>query len=119
MSTNDVANKLIERCREGKFLEAINDLYDDSIVSQEMPGMPNETSTGIKAVYQKSEDWINNVQEFHTAKVSEPMVAGNHFSMRMSFDVTFKDRGRQQMDELCVYEVKDGKIVREQFFYSF
>jgi hypothetical protein len=25
--------------------------------------------------------------------------------------------GRSTMEELCVYEVKDGKIVKEQFFY--
>jgi len=36
----------------------------------------------------------------------------------MSFDVTFKDRGRQQMEEVCVYEVNNGKIVNEQFFYT-
>jgi hypothetical protein len=36
----------------------------------------------------------------------------------MSFDVTFKERGRQQMEELCVFEVKDGKIINEQFFYT-
>jgi len=25
--------------------------------------------------------------------------------------------GREQMNELCVYQVKEGKIVKEQFFY--
>jgi hypothetical protein len=35
----------------------------------------------------------------------------------MSFDATFKGGGRTKMDEICVYEVKDGKIVKEQFFY--
>jgi hypothetical protein len=27
-----------------------------------------------------------------------------------------KDRPRSNMGELCVYEVKDGKIVLEEFF---
>jgi len=36
----------------------------------------------------------------------------------MDFDVTFKDRGRQQMEEVCVFEVENGKIVHEQFFYA-
>ena len=30
---------------------------------------------------------------------------------------TYKGMGRQKMDEIAVYEVKDGKIVKEQFFY--
>jgi len=25
--------------------------------------------------------------------------------------------GRQAFDEICVYEVKDGKIMKEEFFY--
>jgi hypothetical protein len=28
-----------------------------------------------------------------------------------------KGMGRMKMDEIVVYEVKDGKIVQEQFFY--
>ena len=35
----------------------------------------------------------------------------------MGMDVTMKGMGRQKMDELAVYEVKDGKIVKEQFFF--
>ena len=36
----------------------------------------------------------------------------------MHFDITFKDRGRQQLEELAVFEVKDGKITNEQFLYA-
>jgi hypothetical protein len=28
-----------------------------------------------------------------------------------------KGMGRQVLDEICVYEVKDGKIVHEEFLY--
>ena len=31
--------------------------------------------------------------------------------------VTIKGAGRTKMDEIAVYEVKDGKIVKEQFFF--
>jgi len=118
MSTQKVANRLVEMCRQGQNLEAINELYADNVVSKEMPGMPGEVTSGIKSVFKKSEDWLANVQEMHSGSVSEPQVAGNHFSCTMDFDVTFKDRGRQQMQEVCVFEVKDDKIVNEQFFYS-
>jgi len=33
-------------------------------------------------------------------------------------DVTYKKSGRMQMNEIAVYQVKDGKIVFEQFHYS-
>jgi len=32
-------------------------------------------------------------------------------------DVSFKNMPRRLMVEACVFEVKDGKIVLEQFFY--
>jgi hypothetical protein len=32
-------------------------------------------------------------------------------------DVTMKGRGRMNLEEICVYQVKDGKIVREEFFF--
>ena len=36
----------------------------------------------------------------------------------MGMDVTMKGRGCIQMSEVCVYGVRDGKIVHEQFFYD-
>jgi len=119
MSTQKVANRLVELMRQGDGMTAINELYADNIVSKEMPGYPGgELVSGKEAVTQKSVAWLNNVQEFHGSVISEPQVAGNHFSCTMDFDVTFKDSGRQKMSEVCVYEVNDNKIVNEQFFYN-
>ena len=118
MNTQKVANRLVELMRNGDGMTAINELYADNIVSKEMPGFPSEVTSGKEAVTQKSIQWFNNVVEFHKSEISEPQVAGNHFSCTMDFDVTFKDRGRQQMNEICVYEVNNGKIVNEQFFYA-
>lgn len=119
MNTKQVADRLVELCREGKNMQVIDELYADNIVSREMPGMPGqEVTEGIKAVAQKSEDWYESLEEFHSGVISDPVVAGNHFTVKMAFDATFKDRGRQQMEELCVFEVDNGKIVNEQFFYS-
>ena len=118
MSTWDVAKKWHQMCAEGKNLECVNELYADNVTSREMPGMPGEVTEGRQNVWNKNKEWLDNVEEFHSSSISEPIVAGNHFTTKMDFDVTFKDRGRQQMEEVGVWEVKDGKIVNEQFFYS-
>jgi hypothetical protein len=34
----------------------------------------------------------------------------------MVLDATVKGMGRMTLEEICVYEVKDSKIVFEQFF---
>jgi len=36
----------------------------------------------------------------------------------MGMDVTMKGMGRVKMEEVCVYKVKDGKVVSEQFFFG-
>jgi hypothetical protein len=56
------------------------------------------------------------VEEMHGGSVSEPLVAENTFAFVMSMDMTMKGKGRMNVGELCVYQVKDGKIVSEQFF---
>ena len=56
------------------------------------------------------------VEETHGITVSDPLVATNSFGCTMRLNVTMKGRGPMDMTELCVYEVKDGKIISEQFF---
>ena len=120
MTTTEIANELVNLCQTGRFLDAINTLYSPDIVSVEASAPPNGSreSKGLPAVLGKSEWWVTN-HEVHSGKTDGPLVAGNHFAVRFLFDVTFKPTGRRhEMDELAVYEVKDGKIVREEFFYS-
>ena len=118
MSTWEVAKKWKDMCDQGKNLECINELYADNVISKEMPGMPGEVISGRQNVWNKSKEWLESVESFHSSSISEPVVAGNFFSAKMDFDCTFKERGRQKMEEVCVYEVKDGKIASEQYFYS-
>lgn len=117
MDTQQIADRLVALCREGKNADAINELYGDNIVSCESMGDPREI-TGKAAVIEKNQDWFNSVEELHSTSVSEPLVAGDFFTVAMSFDVTFKKSGRMQMDEIALYEVKDGKIVMDHFFYA-
>lgn len=118
MSTQEVANKLVAYCREGKNIDAINDLYADGIISKESKGSPHELVEGKQGVLAKNEGWLTSVDEIHSTSISDPIVTGNFFAVTMDMDVTYKDYGRMAMKELAVYETKDGKIVSEQFFYN-
>ena len=118
MTTQQVAEKLIEFCRADNNLGAINELYADNIISKEMEGAPRGVITGKEEVLKKNQEWLESVVEFHGGTISEPQISGNFFSVVMDMDVTYKEYGRMYMTEIGVYEVKDGKIVSEQFFYS-
>ena len=119
-STTAVADELVALCRAGRNLDAIAKLYSPKIVSNEPVGsetMPAEM-TGIEAVRQKNEWWFDNY-EVNSAEVNGPFVGGDQFAVQYLFDTTFKSTGqRSAMAEMALYTVKDGKIVREQFFYN-
>ena len=118
MTTKEVADKLVELCRQGKIDEVQETLFADnaqSIEASEMMGP--KVVTGLDAIKAKSVAFQAGVEEFHTATISEPIVGGNSFAISWALDATFKGRGRMTIEEVCVYQVKDGKITLEQFFY--
>jgi hypothetical protein len=120
MNTTQVAARLVELCRQGHYEQAQNELYADDAVSIEMAGLPSEAlgdARGLEAIREKGRRWADNIVEIHGGSVSDPVVAGDWFSLAMGIDATYKDRGRMPMEEICVYRVRDGKIVHEQFFY--
>nr|WP_068889515.1 nuclear transport factor 2 family protein [Pedobacter panaciterrae] len=118
MNTQEVANRLIQLCREGKNVQAIDELYADNVISKEPDGAPMELTEGKEAVKNKTIEWENMVEELHSAIISDALVADSFFTVVMDMDVTYKGMERIGMNELAVYEVKDGKIVAEEFFYK-
>ncbi len=119
MTTQEIANRLVELCRKGEYETAYQELYSPDIVSIEVEGAPNHIVKGFDGLAKKGEEFQSMLQEMHSNAVGDPIVAGNFFSCTMSMTVTFKGAsGPVTEDEICVYEVKDGKIVKEQFFYT-
>ena len=121
MNTQAVAKRLVELCREGKYDQAQEELYADDAVSIEMDGLPPgslSNAKGMEAIREKSRQFNDGIEAVHGGSVGDPIVAGDWFSLVMTMDATFKDRGRINMEEICVYQVREGKIVREQFFYN-
>jgi SnoaL-like protein len=115
MNIQQIAGEIVKLIREGKNKEAKGTFYADHIVCVEGNGDKLE---GIEAIYQKSNDWAGQVSEVHSASVSEPMVAADHFALNIKMDISYKNGYRAVMDEIAVYEVNDGKIVFEQYFFK-
>ena len=117
-TTQEIADRLVQLCREGKYEEAQNELFSDDAESIEPEGAPGLQSVkGLDQIRKKGQDFNNMVEEIHGGSVSDPVVAGKYLSLAMILDATFKGMGRQKIEEVAVYETKDGKIVKEQFFF--
>jgi hypothetical protein len=119
MNTKEIAEKLVAYCKEGDFEKPYRELYSPNIVSIENEGKSeNGHVQGMEGIQRKGEWWVENF-EVHSQTVSEPIVADNWFTVRFDMDTTHKPSGfRSQMSEIAVYQVKEGKIVKEQFFYD-
>ena len=120
MKTIEVANTLVQLCREGRNHDAIRQLYAANVVSVEASapqGMSRE-SVGRDAVLAKGQWWVDN-HEVHSASVTGPWPNGDQFIVGFDFEVTFKPTGQRfPMKEMGLYTVQNGEIVHEAFFYA-
>jgi hypothetical protein len=113
MSTAIVAGRLIELCKEGKFLEAQHELYDTAIISIDPDG---SKTVGALNMHAKEEQFLARLEKLHSINWSEPLIAGSYFTVILKMEIEFKKFGNKSLEEVCVYQVRNDKIVFEQFF---
>ena len=117
MSTQEVAEKVVELVRQQAWYKALDTLYDKDIVSVEANASEGESAEkrGVDQVRGKI-DWWLNAMEVHSFNAKGPFVAHDRFVVQYDADVTEKNaKKRFQLSEVGVYTVKNGKIVREEF----
>jgi len=120
MGTEEIAKRYVELCQAGKNELCLDELYAKDAVSVEAAAPPGSerTAKGLDALHAKSKSWgESNV--VHSAEVMGPFPNDNRFAVRFTFDVTNKPSGRRmKMDEIGLFTIENGKIMREEFFYS-
>ena len=122
MTTQEIANRLVEMNRDNLHMEIYKELYTEDIVSIENFGDRKEY-VGMEAIIKKGEFWNEALEEMHETKVSDPLVADKSFAVTFYMDATYNEKmglemkGRSQATEMAVYHVNDaGKIYKEEFF---
>ncbi|MES1159585.1 MAG: nuclear transport factor 2 family protein [Bacteroidota bacterium] len=119
MSIQEIAARLVELCRQGQYETAQRELYAEDAISIEPEGAKGfPDAKNLAGIIEKGAAFRAMIEEVHGGSVSDPVIAGDHFSISLIFEATFKGLGRQKMEEIVVYRVKDGKIVLERFFYT-
>ena len=117
MNIQEISNEVVGLLRNGKFDQAQTAYFAQDAVSQEPTSANIPEVKGLEAILHKGEQFRNSVEVWHGITVSDPVVSGHHFALQLKVDLTFKGQEPSTMDELIVYQVVDGKIVKEQFFY--
>ncbi|MEM6762195.1 MAG: nuclear transport factor 2 family protein [Pseudomonadota bacterium] len=122
MSLKEIAMRLVDANKSGKIDELIANDYAEDIVSVEAVAFNPELGAevkGIEALRGKYAWWEQNM-EMHSVGMEGPFIHGDdRFSVIFEADMTDKKSGeRTQSKEVAVYYVKNGKIVREEFYFD-
>ena len=123
MDMKEIARELAAGCRAGsaEVKANLDRLYAEDAVSVEaadMSGQGRETH-GLEAIKGKHEWWESAMEE-HASSVMGPFWHGeDRFALFFEVEATDKASGeRSRMREIGHYQVADGRIVREEFFYA-
>jgi hypothetical protein len=118
MTTGEVADRFQELAEQEKWFEIQDELFSENVKSMD----PSHSTyfndaEGKASVRKKGEDWVKRIEAVHKLATTKPTVAGNYFAVGRDVDITVKGHGRIQINEIMLYEVREGQIVSEQFFY--
>jgi hypothetical protein len=117
-TTREIAARFNELARQEKWFEIQDEFFADNVRSIDPPSSPYfGYAEGKSPVRKKGEDFVRRITALHSASTGEPIINGNHFAVTRSIDITVEGHGRIQIDQIMLYEVKDGQIISEQFFY--
>ncbi|MEO6722156.1 MAG: SnoaL-like domain-containing protein [Ferruginibacter sp.] len=117
MTVKEIADRLVQLCARGQFETAQKELFADDAVSiepYETPEFAKETH-GLQAILEKGKKFESMVDTTHSLEVSEPLIVTSSFATTLRMNVTMKGKGQMDMTEICLYKVKDGKIISEEF----
>lgn len=118
MTTQEVAARFDELAQQEMWFEIQDELFADNVRSVDPSDSPYlKYAEGKVPVRKKGMDWVGKIEQVHETYTTHPVVAGNHFAVGRGFELTTKDFGKIKIEEIMLYEVKNGQIVLEQFFY--
>jgi len=119
MTTEEIAARFNELAQSGQWGKIHEELYAENARSVEPEHVKGflQTVEGMDAIREKGKQFQEMTEEVYSGYSNEPQVAGRFFSVAMGMDIKMKGMDRMKMDEIAVYETKDGKIVLEQFFF--
>jgi len=115
---HEIAARFNELAQAEKWFDIQDELFADGVKSIDPADSPYfKYAEGKAAVRKKGEDWVKRITAAHKRSTTQPIITANHFAVGREVDIEVQGFGRVKINEIMMYEVKDGKIISEQFFY--
>ena len=100
---------------QGKAMEAFEKYYDNDVVMQENESEP---TIGKESNRKREEEFFSNVTEFRSAQPFKVTIGQNATMVEWHYDYTHKEWGVRKYSQVSVQEWKNGKIIKEKFYYN-
>ena len=114
MTTRDQVHRLVRYVEANRILDAIDELYDEHVSMQDNLQPP---TVGKAANRERERRFFGGIT-VHQNRALSVAVDGDRAVIHWLFEFTGGDGKRYRMDQLAQQEWKDGRVVRERFYYD-
>lgn len=114
-STRDRVEGLIAMAEAGKFLEAIEEFYAEDATMQENNQAPR---SGLAALLENERKVLASVKEIRVNRADSFVVDGDRAAIHWVYHFIDHQGRALHRDEVAYQIWRDGKIIRERFFYA-
>ncbi len=111
----ELDRELNEAILNGAALEAFETYYADDVVMQENDAAP---TIGKDANREREQAFFAAITDFRGGKVLASGVGGDTSLSHWHFDFTHREWGERNYNQVAVRTWRDGKVVREVFYYG-
>ena len=115
MSQNVRIQELLEYVQQGRIMDAMTEFYSEEVVMEEP--MYGKTE-GLAANLEREQHFVDSVKEFRGFEAKNVSVGENSAIYENVMDWVDVKGQEIHVEQVAVQEWKDGKIVRERFYYA-
>ena len=115
MSDNVRIRELLGYIQEVRIMDAMREFYAEDVVMEE----PMYGSTrGLEANLEREQKFVDSVKEFRGFEAKNVSVGENSATYENVMDWVDVSGQEIHVEQVAVQEWRDGKIVRERFYYA-
>ena len=114
MTTRDQVTRLVRYVEANRILDALDEFYDDEVSMQDNLNAP---VVGKAANRERERAFFGSIT-VHQNRALSVVVDGDQAVIHWLFEFTGSDGKRYRMDQLSYQDWKDGRIVKERFYYD-
>jgi len=114
MTTRDQVEKLVRYVEANRILDALDELYADDVSMQDNLNPP---VVGKDANRERERAFFGSIT-VHQNRALSVAVDGDQAVIHWLFEFTGADGKRYRMDQLSHQQWKNGRVVKERFYYD-